>query len=192
MNAKINKLNAKKRIMLTRLGKAGVGTAAFAALGASGWIRPIVGQVVLPAHAQTTTESCAGLQVVAVPEPCSNGMPVTVFISSADGLPVQITSVPTIKATPTPTPKNIRNWDGVDGGAVPAIVTDVDEYNLITRGFVLDEPNLGCKIPATGAPNDPNVPLTSLELTIEYMCPSSGLAETVVIDILPDIKDGPG
>ena len=187
MNDKTNKPNTDKRATLKRLGKTSAGTAAMAAIGTSEWVRPIVSQVVLPAHAQTT--SCAGLQVTAIPGRCSSGMPVDIFIASTDSTPLQITSVPSIQATPTTEPAKSGSWDSTTGAAVPATITDVDEYVVTTRGQVMSEDI--CSTPATGTPNSTNQrPLTALELTIEYVCSADGKTETVTVDILPQIAGG--
>jgi len=176
----------QKRATLKRLKNVSVGTAAIAAIGTSEWVRPIVNQVVLPAHAQTTA-NCAGLQVVAIPGRCSSGMPVDIFLSSSDGIPLQVVSVPSVQATPATTPQAQGDWTTTTGGAVPAVITDVDEYVVTTRGQVMFEDI--CETPSTGSPNTPNQrPLTALELTIEYICSVTGDVDTVVVDILPQIS----
>jgi len=188
MNSKTNQpKNEQKRTTLKRLKNVGIGTAAIAAIGSSEWVRPIVNQVVLPAHAQTTTATCAGLQVVAIPGRCSSGMPVDIFLSSSDGVALQITSVPSIQATPTTTAQAQGDWKTTNGGAVPAVITDVDEYVVTTRGQVMFEDI--CETPSTGSPNSPNQrPLTALNLTIEYICSATGDLDTVTVDILPQIS----
>lgn len=177
--------SSEKRATLKRLKAVGIGSAAVTALGMSGWVKPVVNQIVLPAHA-SLSPTCSGIQIVAIMGRCSSGAPVDIEISTVDGLPMRILSVPTISATPTTTAHASGDWKTVSGGAVPADITDIAVYNAVTKGQVMDE-NI-CSTPATGVPNDPTQqPLTRLDLTVEVMCLLDNTTSSITVDILPQI-----
>jgi hypothetical protein len=176
-------LNSKdKRASLKRIRNAGLGSAAVATMGlSSGWIRPVVNQVILPAHAVTT--ACNAPVITAVLGDCSSGAPINITIKSSDQYPLTILSDPTIKATPTTTPHASGDWKTVQGAApTPIDVTDTVEYFALTRGQMMDEDV--CSTPATGVPNSNPVPLDFLELTVQYECIDSGITDSVTVDLL--------
>lgn len=179
-------LNSKdKRASLKRLRNAGLGSAAVATMGLSGgWIRPVVNQVMLPAHAMTTL--CNVPVITASVGNCSAGASIDITIKSSDQHPLRILTDPTIQATPTTVPHASGDWKTVQGAApTPADVTDTIEYFALTRGQFMDEISAGtCLIPATGTPNDNPVPLTNLALTVQYECIESGITNSVTVNLL--------
>lgn len=185
MNHKPN-ISAKKRASLKRLRNIGLGSIAVSSVGLSGgWIRPVVEQVILPAHASTTPTNpeCAQPQISASLGQCSAGVDITVTIKSSDATPLTVLSLPTIAATPSTVANPDGDWKSVNGAAVPAEITDTIVYNAITRGQVLNEFN-NCAIPATDVPVNNGIPLTQLMFSVRYQCSISGTISTLNVDLL--------
>lgn len=185
MNDKTNQISKQKRASLKRIRNVGVGTAAIASFGMTDWMRPVVQQVVLPAHADTTPlPPCGDIAISAVMGLCSSGVPVDMEISSPSGDTLRILSVPTLVTTPPSLAHAFGSWlDPLVTGAVPAEINATDVFVALAKGQVVDESI--CSTPATTVPNSGGQPLTRMDLTINYLCIQDGLEHTVTIDILP-------
>jgi len=186
MNSKTNHLsseNQKKRATLKRLRNVGIGSAAITAMGSSEWIKPIVSQVILPAHAQTTT-ACATPFIFAEMGDCSSGVAIDVRIEPQPGFPVRILSAPTLTTTPTSLPHPNGSWSDTPAApAAPFDATETNPYPILMRGQVLNE-TISCSIPATTTPGQNGEAITEMLLVLEYACIGGGVVETIRVDLL--------
>ena len=186
MNHKTKPESTEKRASLKRLRNAGIGSAVVASMGTSEWMRPVMKQVILPAHAQTTRTLCEPPSISAVKLACSAGQPIEITIAAKEGSSIYLLSVPAIVATPVTAPNPGNDWKTLTSADVaPAVITSTDPYDATTRGPVMDEDNCfppANSVLATDVPNGANQqPLTSLYLTFEYVC-SGDPSQTVVTE----------
>jgi len=195
MNHKTKPESTEKRASLKRLRNAGIGSAVIASMGTSEWMRPVMKQVILPAHAQTTRTFCEPPSISAEQGECSSGQNIQVTIEAKEGSPIYLLSVPTISATPETVPNVDGDWKKVTGAEAPTVITSTDPYYATTRGQVMTEANCfppqNNAVPATDVPfpqtRPPGEPLTSLNLTFEYVC-SGDASQTVVTETVDILK----
>jgi hypothetical protein len=188
-DSKLN--NPEKRSSLERLRNLSLGSAVLTSMALSGgWVRPVVNQVMLPAHAKISPGPvpCGVPQIAVNKLNCSSGLPVELTITSSDGSLLRILSVPGISTTPVSTfnPNVSGSWKQVVGEPVPKDITDIIAYEATIRGQVFDDDK--CLLPPmTNSPlgQPPREVITVMEISIEYQCLSDGSSAIETIDIIP-------
>jgi hypothetical protein len=182
MNRKNKPENQPKRVSLSKLRNVGVTSAVVASMG-SGWMKPVINQVILPAHACTT--DCTTTTTTTLPPECGTAtVSATLGTCTGDGrvtIEIKATDSP---LTMTSASVTADGWSGSGPSTVPAEFTDANPFIMIITGPVTDQ--ISC-FPANDVPNNGGTALTSIVVDFTYACEATGTTTSESVEVIGEL-----